>query len=107
MYGNKRSRLNKEIGHWTGDADTARVNPIANMSLLQSVSETKSIDSPCGARSLTKTPWIKYDEIYSRNGCHCTPLPCQFGSFQRTDYAAWSYHISRGSKSRDIHESPK
>ena len=39
--GNKRSTLNKEIGTWAGDADTASVKPITYISLLESVLRKK------------------------------------------------------------------
>lgn len=50
--GKKRSSLNKEIGTWAGDADTASVKPIIHV-FVRKRSEKKSLDSPYGARSLT------------------------------------------------------
>jgi len=50
--------------------------------------------------SLTRTE-IDYDEICSRNGCHWTPLLCQFGSFRITEHAAYECghnNISMGSE---------
>ena len=50
--------------------------------------------------SLTRTR-IDYDEICSRNGCHWTPLLCQFGSFRITEHAAYECghnNISMGSE---------
>ena len=51
--------------------------------------------------SLTLTG-VDYDEICSRNGCHCTdPLLCQFGSFRITEHVAYECgrnNISMGSE---------
>ena len=50
--------------------------------------------------SLTRTG-VDYDELCFRNGCHWTPLLCQFGSFRIPEHAAYKCghnNISTGSE---------
>ena len=98
--GNMRSNINKEIGPWAGNADTASWT-LSTMPLLDSVVRTRAYTHlMVQGLSLTRTG-VDYDEICSRNGYHYTPLLCQFGSFWITEHAAYECghnNISTGSE---------
>ena len=59
-------------------------------SSLESVVRKKNGNLALWRKASHKTPWnrLRWD-IFSRNGCHCTSLPCQFGSFRITEHAAY------------------
>ena len=63
------------------------------------------------AQGFSQSPGIDYEETYSpRNEHYNVPLPNPFGSFQKTEYAAYG-HGNRvslwGSRYGNIHESSR